>query len=235
MSSPDAVLITRPEPGAGETAILVAAMGLRPVVAPFLTVQARPVHLPPRAGVAAVLMASGNAAAGFPADWHHIPVLTVGGATARRAREAGFTETASAEGDAMALAALVRQRLHPRDGALLLAAGEGQSLALAAALRHDGFRVVRRVVYAARPARELPIAARQALDDPATRVVLFFSAETARHFMRLVRRAGLLDRLRGREAITIGAKAAMALEGMGWSRIRVAGGPNQQEMLSLLR
>ena len=235
MSLPDAVLITRPEPGAGETAARIAAMGLRPIVAPFLVVQATPLRLPPPARIAAVLMASGNAAPCFPATWHHVPVLTVGGATAGRARDAGFTEATSAEGDAAALTALARQRLHPRDGALLLAAGEGQSLALAAALRRDRFRVIRRVVYAARPARDLPMAARAALDDPATRAVLFFSAETARHFMRLVRRAGLLDRLRGREAITIGPKAAMALEGAGWSRIRVAGGPNQQEMLSLLR
>jgi uroporphyrinogen-III synthase len=64
---------------------------------------------------------------------------------------------------------------------------------------------------------------------------LFFSAETARCFALLVREAGLDDRLRGRDAITIGAKAAMALKDLPWARVRVAGKPTQDEMLALLR
>lgn len=235
MSSPDAVLITRPEPGAADTAARVAAMGLTPIVAPMLAIKPTPVRLPPPERIAAVLMASGNAAAPLPAAFHACPVLTVGAATARRARLAGFTDVQAADGDAIALAALVRTRLQPSGGTLLLAAGLGQSLALAAALRQSGFKVARRVVYAAMPADDLPDPARDALRGDRLRAVLFFSAETARQFMRLVRRAGLLDRLRGREAITIGAPAAVALEGAGWSRIRVAGEPNQQEMLALLR
>ena len=230
----DAVLITRPEPGASETAARVAAMGLSPIVAPVLEIRPLPVH-PPSGRIAAVLLASGNAVDPLPAAWHGLPLLTVGAATARRARQAGFADVSSADGDATDLARLVRARFAPRDGTLLLAAGRGQSVALASGLRLAGFRVARRVVYAAVPVPALPEAARAALADDRVRTVLFFSAETARHFMRLVDRAGLLRTLRNREAITIGSPAAMALKGAHWARVRVASHPTQHEMLALLR
>ena len=65
--------------------------------------------------------------------------------------------------------------------------------------------------------------------------MLFFSAETARQFVRLIRAANLADATLSREAITIGRPAAVALEGTIWSRVRVAGKPTQEEMLALLR
>ena len=71
--------------------------------------------------------------------------------------------------------------------------------------------MARRVAYDAIPVPRLPELARAALLDHRTATVLLFSAETARHFVRLVRQAGLLDTLAGREAITIGPQAAMKM------------------------
>jgi uroporphyrinogen-III synthase len=231
---PDAVLITRPEPGASETAARIAAMGLIPIVAPLLEIRRFPLSLPP-GHTAAILLTSGNAVDPLPESCRWLPVLAVGAATARRAEQAGFANVTSADGDAVALAALVRARIRPKDGMLLLVAGRGQSLALAADLRTSGYRLTRRVVYAAVPVARLPEPARAALLDDRTHSVLLFSAETAQHFVLLARRAGLLSTLAGREAITIGPKAAMALSGVRWARIRVAGEPTQDAMLALLR
>jgi uroporphyrinogen-III synthase len=232
---PDYVLITRPEPGASETATRVAAMDLTPIIAPLLRI--RPVPRLPSlpAQIAAVLLASGSAVDPLPVELRGLPVLTVGSATARRATQAGFSTVSSADGDAVALAAMVRERIRPRDGTLLLAAGRGQSLALAAELRASGYRVARRVVYSSEAVARLPVAAAKALTGGKPLTILLFSAATARHFMRLVRRAGLLAALRDREAITIGPPSAMALEPAYWARVRVAGKPTQDEMLALLR
>jgi uroporphyrinogen-III synthase len=234
MTETSGVLITRPEPGASDTAARIAAMGLIPVVAPLLEIQPFPILLPP-GRIAAVLLSSGNAVDALPANCRSLPLLTVGAATARRAEHAGFTNIQSADGDAVALASLVRAHIRPKEGTLLLASGRGQSLTLAANLRASGYRVARRVVYAANPVPRLPEPARVALLDQQTRTVLLFSTETARHFVRLVRRAGLLDALAGQEAITIGPQAAMALIDLPWARIRVAAKPTQDEMLALLR
>jgi uroporphyrinogen-III synthase len=180
-------------------------------------------------------LASGNAVDAFPGACRSLPVLTVGEATAQRAKQAGFANVTSADGDAEALISLVRARLSPAAGTLLLAAGRGQSQQLAAGLRAAGFRVARRVVYAANPVGRLPEAARAALLDGQTLAVLLFSAETARHFMRLVQRAGLAGSLSRHVAITIGPRAAMALSQVPWARIQVAAKPTQDDMLALLR
>ena len=228
------ILITRPEPGASDTAARVSAMGLRPIVAPLLEIRLMSIGVPSER-IAAVVLASGNAVDALSAFARCVPVLTVGDATARRAGHAGFTNVASADGDAGALAALIRARIKPSDGPLLLAAGQRQSLALAADLRASGYRVVRRVAYAAVPVPRLPDAATAALLDHTVRTVLLFSAETARHFLRLIRRAGLLSTLADREAITIGPQAAMALKQVPWARIRIAAKPTQDDMLALLQ
>ena len=63
-SLPDAgagVLITRPEPGASETAARVNALGLRPIVAPLLTIRTLPRPAAATVRVQAILVTSGNA------------------------------------------------------------------------------------------------------------------------------------------------------------------------------
>ena len=157
-SSPDhaAVLVTRPEPGAGETAARITALGLRPIIAPLLMIAQRHATLPPSARVQAIVATSRNAIPALPASHRHLPLFAVGAATARHARAAGFEQVTSAEADAAALAALVAQTCDPLAGPLLLATGQDQGTALATNLRARGFRVVRRVVYAAVPATILP-------------------------------------------------------------------------------
>lgn len=224
-------MITRPEPGAGETAARLLAAGLHPVVAPFLAIHRRAATLPV-AGVQAVLAASGNAVAALPAALHGVRLLTVGDATAARAMQAGFVAVRSAAGDASDLAALAAAQLDPADGPLLLAVGQGQGGALAAALRQSGFCVHRRVVYTASAVARFPAAAAAAIEG-GLRAAMFFSAETARAFARLLPPA-LLPALAGADALAIGAAAAAAVGHLPWRAVRVAVRPTQDGVLALL-
>ena len=227
------MLITRPEPGLGDTAARVAALGYEPILAPLLEVRTRCGSLPEK--VQAVLVTSGNAIAALTAGHRHLKLLTVGAATAARARAAGFADVTSADGDASALAALAGERCRRDAGPLLLASGRGQGAALAAELRGFGFRVIRRVVYAAIPVARLPTGARDALASGRVAAALFFSAETARHCVRLLRGAQLQAAVTAVDALAIGQPAAVALHALPWRRIAVADRPNQDAMLALLR
>jgi uroporphyrinogen-III synthase len=142
-----AILITRPEPGAAESARAVAALGWEAVLAPALTLTAQPFKLP--GNCQAIIITSRAAARALPPAT--LPVVAVGEATAAEARARGFAEVRAAAGDAAALTALIGKTLKPEAGTLCLAVGEGYALDLAEALRAKGFRVIRRVVYAARP------------------------------------------------------------------------------------
>jgi uroporphyrinogen-III synthase len=227
MSLPDPapVLVTRPEPGAGDTARRLRQRGYAPVVAPLLAVVRRAPPLPP---AQAVLVTSAN---GLVPGLPDLPLFAVGDATAAAARAMGMARVASAGNDAGALATLVERACDRAAGPLLLLNGARQGLDLAERLRAAGFRVLRRVTYAARPVATLPAEAAAMLRRGVGHA-LFFSPETARVFVRLARRAGLGPG--GIEALAISAATAAALSPLPWARIRVASHPNQDALLALL-
>jgi uroporphyrinogen-III synthase len=228
------VLITRPEPGAGETAERIRQLGFVPVQAPMLRVKVWPARLPD-AGIQAVLATSGNAIDGLSEVNRSVRLLAVGDATADRARVAGFNHVASAGGDAGDLADLVSRLLVAVDGALLLACGRGHGQPLAATLRDRGFRVLRRVVYAAEPVRDLPATALTVLRAGQVRAALFFSADSARQFVLLACRNGLQESAQEVAALAISAPVGVALSVLPWGDVLIAARPNQDELLALLR
>ena len=228
-----AVLITRPSPAAEETAQHVAALGLRPIVAPLLMIRRVPADLPGDA--AAVLVTSGNAVDSLPAWARARPVYAVGDATAGRVRAAGFTDVHGAGGNAADLAALVQRTLPPYRGELLLLTGKGQGAALASLLRAQQRDVAVREVYEAVAVPQLPPPAAAALQGGGLRAVLFFSAETARQFVRLVTAAGLEASAENNEACAISQPTGVALDALRWRRIRIAARPTQDDMLALLQ
>lgn len=229
-TTPNGVLITRPEPAAHETALRVAALGFTPVLAPMLVIEAAVwAPMPP---VQAVLVTSANALPALSHMDRATAIFAVGDATASRAHADGFTAVASAGRDAASLAALVATRCDPKAGPLLLASGAGQGMALAAALRQRGFSVRRRVAYAAKPARTLPPSALCALDRASIRHALFFSAATARAFAASIIHTEI--RLEGIQALALSQPTAHALAFLPWLRIRVASHPNQNDLVDLL-
>ncbi|APT59140.1 hypothetical protein RGI145_05990 [Roseomonas gilardii] len=224
-------LVTRPEPGAAETATLVAALGWRPVLAPALLLELRHVPLPP---AQALLLTSRAAARALVGRMPDMPVLAVGGATAAEARRAGATTLHVATGDAQALATLATAVLDPAGGPLLLAVGRGYALDLARILRERGFRVRRRVVYDAHPARHLPEEALLALRAGKIGSALFFSPRSAEVTLSLMRDAGLAAAATSVEALALSARVATTLRGLPWRGVRVASDLNQNALLALL-
>jgi uroporphyrinogen-III synthase len=227
------VLITRPQPGADQTAARIAALGLCPVVAPVLVIAGRQVHPPIR--LAATVLSSQNAVQACPPSIYDRPVFAVGAATAAQATRAGFSHVLNADGDSTALASLIASTISPTDGTLFLPTAQGQGGTLATSLRQFGFRVFRRVAYQAVGVSTLPQEAVEALRLGQVAAAMFFSGETARHFVHLLRTAGLVETVRNVEAVAISERAAMALRPLPWRRISVAAKPNQDAMLVLLQ
>ena len=225
-----AILITRPEPGAAETARALSALGWHPVLAPALSLAALPFK--PPSGCQALVITSRAAARALPAS--ALSVIAVGEATATEARARGFADVEAAAGDALALAALISATRRTDAGALCLAVGEGYALDLAAALRAKGFRVIRRVVYAARPSAGLPGEAQQALRDGSIYAALFTSPRLARETIRLLRDAGLQPAASRIIAIALSPRIATALSALPWAEIRAAARPDHAALLACL-
>ena len=225
------ILVTRPEPGLSETCRHLAARGLHPIQASLFAIEPRPVKPIPASHPQAALVTSAHALAALdPA----IPlVFAVGDATAARARALGARAVHSAGGDAGALLALCRARLTPKAGPLLLHCGEGQAMRLAADLRLAGFRVIRRVVYAQRPAAQIPDAALEALRAESLAAALFMSANAAHVFARLLP-PSCHTALRRVDALAISPAASKPIAALPWQSVRVALRPTAEDVLALL-
>jgi uroporphyrinogen-III synthase len=185
--------------------------------------------------VVATVLTSRNAVPACPRSCFDLPVFTVGSATAACAREAGFKSIIDADGDAAVLADLVAVRLRPNQQTLFLPTARRQGGELARALRHRGFRVMRRVAYETVAVSALPVEASAHLRQEDLAAALFFSTETARTFVDLIRKAGLTDAVADVEAVSISERSAMPLRKLRWRRVSVAAKPNQDSMLVLLK
>jgi uroporphyrinogen-III synthase len=216
------IAITRAMPEAERTADRLRARGATPILAPLLAIE--PIAFDTDlSGVQALLFTSANGVRAFAQASHdrNAPVLAVGEATARAARETGFADVRAGEGDSRALAVLAVSELSPAAGKLLHISGAHVAGDLAGDLAAAGFTAERRIVYAAVAASAPPQAFAGPLD-----IVLFHSARAAQIYLDLgAPAAGRLTAACLSPAIAAAAAAAP------WARLVVAPYPNEAALI----
>jgi uroporphyrinogen-III synthase len=218
------VWVTRTRPGADRTADRLRAVAHEPVVAPVLETRDIP-WTPDLAGVSAVAFTSANGVAAFARSTpeRDRPVFAVGGATAAAAWEAGFADVTSAEGDVVALAALIAA-VGGRGGFVLHAAGRPAAGDLAGDLERAGV-----------PARTAVVYETVATDAPTPErleAVLVHSPHAARVLaLRLARAPDLT----GTTFACISPAAAEPLRRAGALDVRAAARPEEAALLARLK
>ena len=182
------LLVTRAEPEAHETAVLVARYGGESIVAPLRFEDA--MSEPPPPGQPDRLVATSARAlrlgVGIPPAWLTLPITVVGRATAKAAHLAGFHEIEIAEGDVESLIA----QLEGRAERLLYLAGEPRRPELENWALRANRRLDLWLRYQMRDCDALPDAVSMALARAQCDLVLHFSRESATILDRLARKAG---------------------------------------------
>lgn len=230
------VWIPRPQEDADALAQDLAAQGIRPLIAPVMTISYRQANVR-LDGVGAVLFTSANGVRSFvrQSDRRNLTVYAVGANTGAEARTSDFDDVQVAGGDVDALADFIAGHRKPSDGALLHVAGSERAGDLAEMLRQRGYSVDRRVLYDAVVAESLPDAVVQALDDGTIDAVALFSPRTARIVCDLVAKAGRQDAASGLKALCLSANVAEAAKTVDWQEIVVAEAPDRASLLQAVR
>ncbi|MCR6629520.1 MAG: uroporphyrinogen-III synthase [Magnetospirillum sp.] len=230
-----AALVTRPREDSEGLARELEARGLDVATEPLLDIV--PVDSPVDAeGVQGILATSANgvrALARVLPD-RDLPVWAVGDASARTARGQGYTRVESAGGDVETLAALVKSRCTPEQGAFLHAAGTVTAGDLSGSLAAAGFTVRRVVLYEARTADALSPGLAERLRAGSIDLALFFSPRTAATFATLVQAAGLAGTTARIAAYALSSAVAGNLAALPWAAVRVAATPTQAALLAAL-
>ncbi len=141
------ILVTRPQPGADQTAARLKQHGFEAVVLPFTEmVPVSPTaELPDPTDTQALVVTSANAIRYARPDliesYRSVPVYAVGDATKQAAVAAGFSAVQSANGNAQDLVTLVKSDLIP-GGGLLYLCGETRTSDIEVCLSNTNFRLV---------------------------------------------------------------------------------------------
>lgn len=233
------LLVTRPRDEAERTATRLHARGHDVTIAPMLTIEPISGLQIPHGRFDAVLMTSGNAARMLVehpglADLLGVPVLAVGARTAQAARDAGFANVTSAEGDGGDLSRLAAELWPGRQPHMLYLAGDDRARDLPAELRPHGIVVETVVAYRAVAATILPAEAADAAREGRLDGVLHYSQRTADIFLSAVEGMGLSDSVRRMTHYGLSRRVVEPLRGAGWPYVRIAPTPNEDSLLDLI-
>ncbi|MFQ5765450.1 MAG: uroporphyrinogen-III synthase [Rhodospirillales bacterium] len=227
------LLVTRPREDAEALTAALARRGIETLVEPLLSVADVDGPAPDLSGVQAILITSANGVRAFARrhEGREIAVYAVGDASARAARELGFSTVVSASGDVDTLAALVEAELDPAAGALIHVAGSHVAGNLSAMLESARFEIRRHVLYEARAAETFSGETENALRRGELDGVLLYSPRTAAAFARLVAAAGLSAALDGVTAYCLSEPVANEIRDLPWHDVIVAPEPDQEALL----
>ena len=229
------IWVTRAAPEADATARRLRTMGHAPLLGPVLAVRPVDGPGPDLAGVGAIAFTSRNGVRAFAGlcSERALPCFAVGGATARAAKDLGFSTVHASAGDALALAAFIAGRRASFEGRLLHAAPEQPAVDLIAALTQLGVAARAHVVYRTEPLALAPAALVALEADPVELDgVLIHSPQAAR---RLAEFSALDHAAPELTAFCISPASAEPLKRLNFKTVFTAPFPNELSLLNLIQ
>jgi uroporphyrinogen-III synthase len=223
------IVVTRPRTDGERTAAALRARGHEALVAPLIRIE--PVAADLSGDWRAVAITSANALAGASAAaLRRLPVFAVGDRSAEAARQAGFADVVSADGDVLDLVRLIASR---RPANLLYLAGEDRAADLIGELAARGIVAEMRVVYRAvtAPFSHELIAALKARNIDG---VLHFSKRSAHAYVTGAREASETDAALGLRHYCLSVQVAEPLAAAGAKSVRIAARPEESTLIELL-
>ncbi len=233
------LVVTRPAEDSPALTAKLRALGHDVISCPLMTIRFTSAPVPER-DYRAVLVTSANGAraiAAHPARERLVraTAIAVGPASARACGEAGFTRIEQASGDVRGVIDHVTKEFLPHAGSLLYPSGEVTTGSLEEELSALGFNVDRVVLYQAVAAEALDAVVLALLNDPADSGVLLYSPRTAKIWVDLVGKAGLVKQAESLRYYCISLNAARVVSGaLPRAAVSVASTPTEEGMLAQL-
>ena len=245
------ILVTRPEPGASQTAKALKARGYEAVVIPMFEIVVRPGGDDPlREALGSdpqgIAVTSANAARALatlfandlPAPLRHLPVYALGEATAEACRQTGFGTVLAAPidhgGDAKGLAAWMARHCGPDKGPILHVHGEHRAADLPALLSGSGLHVTACAIYASHSADGFTDKLLRQLDRAPIDAVLHYSPRAARHFVERSAGAFVPCHVCLSPAVAAALRRTLSERRVAAERIIAADQPNEQALFDAL-
>jgi len=143
----------------------------------------------------------------------------VGNATEKKARESGFQNIISAEGNVNNLKELILQNFNPKNGSLLYVSGEIVSSRLDKDLISEGYSLKRLINYTVSSTQEIKEEFRAQLKASIPDIIYVYSENSAKSLLNLLKKYDLLDSWMDTNLMCMGEKASAILNEIKWKKI----------------
>lgn len=230
------ILITRPREDAEGVAKILRDLGHEPVIAPLLEIKylSRPPLNLDHVQALAMTSANGVRAFALRSDERQIPVFSIGDATTRAARAAGFEDVWTADGDVGGLGALLGGSLKAGAGTVLHAAGTALAGDLAGIIEASGLKYRREILYEARKAARLGDKVEEQISAGQINAALIYSPRTGAAFVQLLEVAGLAKSTPSMTVYCLSPAVTDAVSNLSWAAVKTAPAPTQAALIDLI-
>lgn len=231
------VWVTRPQPGAEQTAARLEALGYEAFVAPLTEIVGVPADVSPLADCAALVFTSANGARFFPSDAAKAllskPVFAVGQATADAVHALGFLTIVIGDSDASSLAPLIAERTEDGD-AIGYITGFQRTGTLEQSLAALNRKAVLVEVYDTKKVSQITYDKSSFFETAAPRAILIYSQLSAEVLVSMVASGAIVQNIENARYIAISPRVADVLAPLGTDQIDVAAMPNEAAMFAAL-
>jgi len=159
-----------------------------------------------------------------------INCFCVGNATEKKARNSGFQNTFSAEGNVNNLKELILQNFNSSDGKLLYVSGEIVSNELDKKLIFEGYDVKRIVNYTTKHVEKLNEDFVEKIKMKMPNIVYIYSQNSAASFLNLIKNYNLSNLWMDTNLMCISEKTSSVLNEIKWKKIFIFS-PGEEEFL----
>ena len=154
----------------------------------------------------------------------------VGSVTEKKARNSGFQNVISADGNVSNLKELILQNFNPSSGKLLYISGEVITSKLDQDLISNGYDVKRIINYTAKSIENLDEKFIQSLKQAMPDIVYIYSQNSALSFLKLIKNYNLGDFWMNTNLMCISEKTSSVLNEIKWKKIFIFN-PGEEEFL----
>lgn len=215
------ILLTRPLDDCKELIIKFKSLGHKVSHLPVISVNAIKYVEPNYNEFKGIIFTSSNAIKNLNTSKidKNIQCFCVGSSTEKNAKESGFQNIFSAEGNVNNLKEIILQNFDKKNGSLIYISGELISYNLDKDLISEGYLVKRLVNYTVTPIMEIKEEFIKDIKLIIPDIVFIYSESSARNFLYIVKKYDLKDEWMKTNLMCLGERASSVLNEIKWKKI----------------
>ena len=226
------ILLTRPLEDSKDLIIKFKSLGHQVSHLPVINIEKKDYEDPNYNEFKGIIFTSSNAIKNLDISKINKDIFCfcVGNATEKIAKEKGFQNIFTAEGNVSNLKEIILQNFDPKNGNLLYISGEIISNELDKELKSEGYSVKRVVNYSVNSNEKLSDEFVEQLKTSIPEIVFIYSENSARSYLNILKKYNLIDNWMNTNLMCLGEKSSSVLNEIKWKKIFLFN-PGEEEYL----